>query len=77
MNGPEFVRGKSAEAECLLLRTPEQRQIDPTHETEDGEIGRLLAFGDRLGDLRRQESQPQQPTHRSFIEVLPSHDLIN
>jgi hypothetical protein len=27
------------EAECLLLRIPEQRQVDPTHETEDREIG--------------------------------------
>src|SRR6202521_3311113 len=73
----EFIRDESAEAECLLLRIPEQRQIDPTHETEDREIGRLVAFGDRLDDPRRQEAQPQQPTHRAFIHLLPSRDLIN
>jgi len=26
----EFIRDESAEAECLLLRIPEQRQVDPT-----------------------------------------------
>jgi len=40
----------------LLLRIPEQRQIDPTHDTEDREIGRLATFGDRRYDPRRQET---------------------
>jgi hypothetical protein len=39
----EFIGDESAEAECLLLRIPEQRQVDPgAHETEDREIGRLI-----------------------------------
>src|SRR6202158_5053001 len=59
----------SAEAECLLLGISEQRQVDPTHETEDRLIGRLVAFSDRLDDPRRQEAQPQQPPHRAFIQV--------
>src|SRR6267378_7504299 len=77
MTDLQSVRDESAEAESLLLRIPEQRQVDPTHETEDREIGRLVAFGDRLDDPRRQEAQPQQPPHRALIQVLPPCDLIN
>jgi len=68
MNGPRvFIRDESAEAERLLLRIPEQRQVDPMHETEDREIGRLVAFGDRLDNPRRQEAQPQQPPHSDSV----------
>jgi hypothetical protein len=66
----ELIRDESAEAERLLLRIPEQRQVDPTYETEDREIGRLVAFGDRLDDPRRQEAQPQgERIERSFAHL--------
>jgi hypothetical protein len=41
-----------ADAERLLLRAPEQGEIDPTGETDHGEVRRLAAFGDRLDDPR-------------------------
>src|SRR6266851_4352048 len=39
-----------AHAQHLLLRAPEQGEIDPTRETDHGEVQWLVARGDRLDD---------------------------
>ena len=46
------VERELAHAEHLLLRAPEQGEIDPTRETDHGEVQWLVACGDRLYDSR-------------------------
>ena len=60
-----------AHAEHLLLRAPEQGDIDPTRETDHGEIQWLVARGDRLDDPRCQKPKLKQPPQGSAIEPLP------
>jgi hypothetical protein len=53
-------RGESASDERLFLRTPEQGEIRPAGETDNGEVGRLATFDNCLDDLQRQKSEPKQ-----------------
>jgi len=62
---------ESADAERLFLGAPEEREIDPAHETDHGEVGRLAAFRDRLDHSRRQKPERQQPPNGSAIDSFP------
>src|SRR5208282_4068491 len=56
-------------SERLLLCPPKQGKIEPSGEVDDGQLGRLVAFDNRLDNSGCQKSKRHQLSHLSSTAV--------
>src|SRR5208283_4341798 len=62
-------------SERLLLCAPKQGKIEPSGEVDDGQLGRLMTFDNRLDSSGCQKSKRHQLSHVTSRDPVPLRDL--